>query len=63
EVSHGAYLDKGELIGRLINPLSGQVLDEVTAPIDGFLFTIRDYPVVDEGSLIGRILRREAYES
>lgn len=63
EVSHGACLDKGELIGRLINPLSGQVLDEVTAPIDGFLFTIRDYPVVDEGSLIGRILRREAYES
>ena len=63
EVSHGAYLDKGELIGRLINPLSGQVLDEVTAPIDGFLFTIRDYPVVDEGSLIGRILRREAYEA
>ena len=28
----------------------------VTAPIDGMLFTRREYPVVYSGSLLGRIL-------
>lgn len=59
-VRHWERLRKGDLIGRIIDPLSGTVLDEVTAPVDGILFTIREYPVVDEGSLIGRLLRRKA---
>lgn len=56
-VRHGAKLKEGELIGRIINPLSGGVRDEVRAPMEGMLFTIREYPIVDEGSLIGRLLR------
>lgn len=56
-VRHGAHLRKGERIGKILNPLSGSVRDEVKAPIDGMLFTIREYPIVDEGSLIGRLLR------
>lgn len=59
EVSHGAMLKKGELIGRIVDPLNGKVLDEVTAPQSGLLFTIRDYPIVDEGSLMGRILKED----
>lgn len=59
-VRHWERLQKGDLIGRIIDPLSGTVLNEVTAPVDGILFTIREYPVVDEGSLIGRLLRRKA---
>lgn len=55
--NHGAALKKGELIGTIVNPLSGTVIDEVRSPVDGWLFTIREYPVVNEGSLIGRILR------
>ena len=58
-VKHGARLKKGELIGRIVDPLRGEVLDEVTAPVSGMLFTIRDYPIVDEGSLMGRILKEE----
>ena len=57
EVKHGARLKKGDLIGMIVDPLCGKVLDEVRSPIDGMLFTIRDYPIVDEGSLMGRILR------
>lgn len=45
------------LIGTIVNPLSGTVIDELRSPVDGWLFTIREYPVVNEGSLIGRILR------
>lgn len=58
-VEHGARLKKDDLIGRIADPLSGKVLDEVRAPVEGMLFTIRDYPIVDEGSLMGRLLRRE----
>lgn len=59
EVKHGARLNKGDLVGRIVDPLLGQVLDEVRAPHEGMLFTIRDYPIVDEGSLMGRILREK----
>ncbi len=55
-VEHGAVLRKGDLIGRIVNPLTGTVADEITSPADGWLFTIREYPVVSEGSLLGRIL-------
>lgn len=58
-VKHGSKLKKGEIIGQITDPLKGRILDEVKAPADGILFTIRDYPVVDEGSLMGRILRKE----
>lgn len=61
-VKHWEYLDEGDLIGRVVDPLTGKVLSEVLSPTDGILFTIRDFPVVDEGSLIGRLLRKEALE-
>lgn len=61
-VHHWEELKKGDLIGQIIDPLSGKVLDKVLSPVDGILFTIREYPIVDEGSLIGRLLRKEAYE-
>lgn len=59
EVSHGANLSKGDRIGKIVDPLCGRILDEVRAPRAGMLFTIRDYPIVDEGSLMGRILKEE----
>lgn len=59
EASHWTSLKKGELIGRIVDPLAGNVVEDVVAPIDGVLFTIREYPVVDEGSLMGRMLKAE----
>lgn len=61
--NHGALLKKGELIGTIVNPLSGNVIDEIRSPADGWLFTIREYPVVDEGSLMGRVLKKEIYDA
>ncbi|MGN0513886.1 MAG: M14 family metallopeptidase [Lachnospiraceae bacterium] len=63
KVHHWEKLKVGDLIGQIIDPLTGKVLDDVTAPVDGILFTIREYPIVDEGSLIGRLLCREVYEA
>lgn len=62
EAKHWEMLKKGDLIGRIIDPLQGKVLDYVKSPVDGILFTIREYPVVDEGSLVGRLLRKEALD-
>lgn len=62
KVNHWEKLKKGDLIGQIIDPLSGKILDDVLSPVDGLLFTIREYPIVDEGSLVGRLLRKEAYE-
>ena len=58
-VQHGAKLKKDEVIGRIVDPLCGKILDEVQAPEAGMLFTIRDYPIVVEGSLMGRLLKKE----
>ena len=58
-VKHGMMLKSGEKIGQIVDPLHGKILDEVMAPVNGMLFTIRDYPIVDEGSLMGRILKEE----
>ena len=56
----GEILKEGEEIGRILDPLRGEVVDRILAPVDGVLFTIRDYPVVNNGSLMGRLLREEA---
>lgn len=58
-VKHWQKLKKGDLIGQIIDPLEGKVLDDIFSPVNGILFTIRDYPIVDEGSLLGRLLREE----
>ena len=54
---HGSFLKKGQHIGDIINPLSGSVETKVLSPCDGLLFTLREYPMVYEGSLVARILR------
>lgn len=59
KVKHWERLKKDDVIGMIVDPLCGKVLDVVKAPTDGILFTIRDYPIVDEGSLMGRLLREE----
>lgn len=57
---HGALVEKGEEVGAILNPYTGEVIESITAPESGLLFTIREYPVVDEGSLLARILKQEA---
>lgn len=51
----GMNVKQGDLLGQIVDPLQGKVLSDVRAPKDGFLFTIRAYPIVYEGSLMARI--------
>lgn len=56
EVTHNCMVKKGQLLGVVADPLTGEDKSQVIAPEDGLLFTLRDYPVVYPGSLLGRIL-------
>lgn len=54
--SHCKEVINGELVGEIVDPLSGKVLQKVFSPCKGLVFTLREFPVVYEGSLVGRIL-------
>ena len=49
-------VQEGQLIGRILDCGSGEVLQELVAPATGLLFTLREYPIVYPGSLIARVL-------
>lgn len=58
EMDHCDIVKNGDKIGVIVNPADGKVVDSIFAPSDGILFTLREYPVVYEGSLIARIFGR-----
>ena len=55
-VQFGDSVKKGDLIGDVLDPLSGSIAAKITAICDGMIFTLREYPVVYGGSLLARIL-------
>jgi predicted deacylase len=50
---------KGDLIGVITKPIFGLVEEEIKAPVDGILITLREHPGVSEGTLVARILGRQ----
>jgi len=58
-LNHCAVIEKGQKVGEVVSPLTGEVLEELFAPNAGIMFTLREYPVVYEGSLIARIFGNE----
>ena len=48
---------KGEMIGEVVDAKNGKTLQEITATEDGFLFTMREHPLVYPGALLGRIAK------
>lgn len=56
KVECGKRVEKGDLLGEIISPLEGKVLAQIKAPRDGLLFTLREYPIVEIGSTLGRLL-------
>lgn len=55
-VEHWDSIKKNEEIGKVIDVLEGRVLEEIKAPCTGTIFTLREYPVIYEGTLIARIM-------
>jgi hypothetical protein len=53
---HWSVVERGQLLGRIVSPFHGGVLAEVRSPVDGVMFTLREYPLVYEGSLMARVV-------
>lgn len=58
-IHHSNRVKEGEHIGDIIDPITGMVIHQVNSPVDGLVFTLREYPIVYEGSLVARILGGE----
>lgn len=54
-LDHCDVIKKNDKIGTIVSPLTGEIIQTLYAPNGGILFTLREYPIVYEGSLIARI--------
>lgn len=59
-IEHWMAVRQNGRLGRIISPHHGATLAEVRSPVDGVLFTLREYPAVYEGSLMARIMATDA---
>jgi len=55
-VQQGSTVQCDELVGRIVSPFEGPTLAEVRSPVSGTLLTLREYPLVYEGSLLARVV-------
>lgn len=55
-IRHWIDIRSGDHIGDIVNPLSGEVEEEIISKVSGMVFTLREYPVVSYGCLLARIL-------
>ena len=58
-VEHNNWISKGSLLGEIVTPITGTVEQEIKAPVDGVIFSLREYPIVYEVSVIARMLSME----
>jgi predicted deacylase len=58
--AHGSSVYQGQSLGHIVSPEEAQPLAEVQAPVAGRLFSLREVPMVYEGSLLGRIADAQA---
>ena len=56
QVKHADRVEESQCIGIIANPLTGETKERLLSPVSGLVFTLREYPVVNEGSLIARVL-------
>ncbi len=62
DVKHWEPIEKGDHLGDIVSPATGEILHHVTAAVSGRVFTLREYPVVYIGSLLARILQDSEVE-
>ena len=51
----GVNITEGAHIGKIVSPLTGEILEEIIAPRDGYLLTVREHPVVYKGAIMARV--------
>ena len=58
-VSLGDSVNKGDRLGKIIDVVQGKILETVTFPASGVLFTLREQPVTYQGAPLARIALKE----
>ncbi|GHU47539.1 hypothetical protein FACS1894120_5620 [Clostridia bacterium] len=53
---HWVDVQKDEKIGDILNPFTGETECAVLSKAAGMIFTLREYPIVSEGSMLARVL-------
>jgi len=56
EVAVGSFLKQGQKLGEMREIYSGETLEEYSAPKDGYLVTLRHYPVMFEKESVATLL-------
>lgn len=55
QVRLGERMNKGDKVGEVVDPVHGEVLEEIRLPFSGLIFTLREHPLAYEGSLLVRM--------
>lgn len=63
QTSIGQNINEGDRLGEIVDPVNAQVLEEILAPCDGLLFTLRQHPLTYPGAPLARIAREELESS
>lgn len=61
-IEHNHYVVPGQVVGRLVNPYTGETYEEISSQKGGLIFSLRVNPMVYEGSLIARVLSEKGGE-
>ena len=55
EIHIGDVVGEDRVLGTIIDPVKGDLLEEIKSPGTGLLFTLREHPMAGAGSLVARI--------
>ncbi len=55
-VSVYSKVEKGDTIGSVVSVITGSVEEIIKAPVAGMVTALREYPAIEEGSLLARIV-------
>lgn len=58
-IEHWKDIKAGTVLGEIVDPFTGESVETIVSPSDGMVFTLREYPIVYEGSLVARVLRKK----
>ena len=61
-IEHNHYVTPDQVIGKLVDPFTGETREEIRTKNGGLIFSLRVNPMVYEGSLIARVLSEKKGE-
>lgn len=57
-VRPGTEVKRGEIIANIVNPMTGEIADDIYAPTDGIIFYTQNSPMVYQNTILFKIIRR-----